>query len=659
MVYKGIQERARFALMNVLDEMLTEAGKEWDGEITFDDTPSLELGDFGTAVAFQLARVFRKAPNKIAEEIVRRLTKPNPEEEFYTILQMVGKRDLFEGIAEIKAVNGYINFYVDYSYFGRELVKEILGKGNAYGESGVGKGKKVIVEHTSVNPTKPLHMGHARNSVLGDTMARIMRRLGYTVEVQNYIDDLGVQFAQVLWGYLNLREEFERLEAELREKGLKEDFIDHVMGLLYVEVNKRIEENPEVDREVRELMKKLEEGDNEIAETGRKLAERVLKAQMLTTYRMGITYDLLSWESDIVRSGIFEEAYRLIEANENFFWATEGKYKGAFVMDLRKLFPDMKNPFLVLKRSDGTATYTGKDIAYHLWKFGKVRADMLYKVWDRIENHETWTTAPDGEEMPGRFGRGDIVINVIGAEQRHPQMAIKYALQLLGFEDSAQNFHHLAYEHVVRPEGKFSGRKGTWVGFTVDEVLNEAVQRARELVEQKNPNLSDEEKDEIAEAVGVGAVRFNLVKYSPDKVITFRWDDVLNFEGESAPYIQYAHARCASILRKAGESGVETDWRALLEKADFSRLTLREKELIKLLARFPEVIESAGRDIKPHLVPAYLNELASLFNKFYMDHPVLKAEEGVREERLLLVLAVKQVLRNGLELLGIEAPEKM
>ncbi|ASJ03143.1 arginine--tRNA ligase [Thermococcus profundus] len=642
MGYVEVKERVKLILQETLDEMLTEAGREWNGEIIFDETPSIELGDFATTVSFQLARVFRRAPKLIAEEIVERLKGRLPEE-----------------VADVKAVNGYINFYLDYGRFGRELVGEILEKGEKYGESEIGAGKKVIVEHTSVNPTKPLHMGHARNSVLGDTMARIMGKLGYTVEVQNYIDDLGVQFAQVLWGYLNLKEEFEKIESELWGKGLKEDFIDHVMGLLYVEVNKRLEEDPEVDKEVRELMKKLEEGNNEIAETGRKLAERVVRAQMLTTYRMGIAYDLLSWESDIMKSGIFGEAYELIEKNENFFWATEGKYKGAFVMDLRKLFPDMKNPFLVLKRSDGTATYTGKDIAYHLWKFGKVSADMLYKPWDKKEDHETWTTAPDGKEMPGKFGRADIVINVIGAEQKHPQMAIKYALQLLGFEDAAENFHHLAYEHVVRPEGSFSGRKGTWVGFTVDEVLNEAVQRARELVEQKNPSLSDEEKNEIAEAVGVGAVRYNLVKYSPDKIITFRWDDVLNFEGDSAPYLQYAHARCASILRKAGESGIETDWKALLERADFSKLTSREKELIKLLAKFPEVLQNAGKDVKPHLIPAYLNDLASFFNKFYMDHPVLKAEEGIREERLLLVLAVKQVLRNGLEVLGIEAPERM
>ncbi|WP_297500606.1 arginine--tRNA ligase [Thermococcus sp.] len=642
MAYREIQERARLALREALGVMLSEQGKNWEGEITFDDTPSPELGDFGTAVAFQLARVFRRAPKLIADELVGKIKKSLPE-----------------GILEVKAVNGYINFYVEYSYFGRILVEEILEKGESYGESGVGKGKKVIVEHTSVNPTKPLHMGHARNAVLGDTMARIMRRLGYTVEVQNYVDDLGVQFAQVLWGYINLREEFERIKAQLGEKNLKEDFIDHVMGLLYVEVNRQLEENPGLDGEIRELMKKLEEGDNKTAKLGRELAERVVRAQMLTTYRMGIAYDLLSWESDIMRSGIFSEAYTLIEGNENFFWAKEGKYKGAFVMDLRRLFPDMKNPFLVLKRSDGTATYTGKDIAYHLWKFGKVKADMLYRPWDKRKNHETWTTAPDGEKIPGRFGRADVVINVIGREQKHPQMAVKYALQLLGFEESAKNFHHLAYEHVVREEGKFSGRKGTWVGFTVDEVLNEAVQRAKELVEQKNPGLSDAEKDKIAEAVGVGAVRYNLAKYSPDKVITFRWDDVLNFEGESAPYLQYAHARCASIIRKAEEIEIETDWKALLEKADFSKLTNREKELIKLLAKFPEILQQAGRDIKPHLIPAYLNELASLFNRFYMDHPVLKAEEGIREERLLLVLAVKQVLKNGLEILGIAAPERM
>ncbi len=634
MAYEDVKNDVKLILDGVIREMLEREGKSWEGEILFDDTPSMEFGDFATAVSFQLARVFRKAPRVIAGEIAEGI-----------------KEKLPESIKKVEVAGaGYINFFLNYEVFGRELVKEILEKGDAYGESSVGSGKKVIVEHTSVNPTKPLHMGHARNSILGDAMARIMRTLGYEVEVQNYIDDLGVQFAQVFWGYMNLG--VDDVEPAV-------DKLDHRLGLLYVKVHKMLEENPEVEREIRELMKELEEGKSELAERGRKLAEECVKAQMETTYRLNIAYDLLSWESDIVKSGIFEEAYARIEQNDSFEWAKEGKYKGAFIMKLSKLFPDMENPDMVLIRSDGTATYTGKDIAYHLWKFGLLSADMLYKLWDRKDSHETWTTARDGQKMPGRFGNADIVINVIGAEQKYPQQAVRYALRLLGYEKEAENFHHLAYEHVVRPEGSFSGRKGTWVGFTVDEVLNEAVKRARTLVEEKNPALSEEEKEKIAEAVGVGAIRYNMIKYSPEKIITFRWDDVLNFEGESAPYIQYAHARCSSILRKAEEEGIDLETETLLERASFAELNDREKELIKLLAKFPEVIKLAGRDIKPHLPAWYANELASTFNRFYMVSPVLKAEEGIREERLLLVMATKQVLKNVLELMGIEAPERM
>ncbi len=569
-----------------------------DEEITFSDTPNPALGDFSTTVAFNLAKKKKKNPKEIAEEIV-------------SLLKEKEKRY----IKEIKNAGPYLNFYVNYNTFGYDLLRKIMERDWDIEE----KKEKVIIEHTSTNPNKPLHMGHLRNAILGDTLARIFRFLRYNTEIQNYIDDLGIQVAETLWGYKNLRFE-------------KNKKFDHLLGEIYVEVEKI--KDKRIEREIKELNREMERSD-----ISREFVERCVEAQLKTLSDLKIHYDVLIFESDLVRSGIFDEAYEKMKQCENIVLETEGENKGCLVMKLGNVFPDMENPDKVLIRSDGTATYTGKDIAYHLWKFGLVKRNMKYKKWNSL-----YLSSDTGEAM--NFGRGDIVINVIGVEQSYPQQVVRLSLELLGYRDKAENFYHLAYEHVSLPEEKFSGRKGTWIGYTGDELLEEALLKAMEEVESRRPDLPEEKKMRIAKAVAIGAVRYNIIKYAPEKKITFRWKDALNFEGDSSPYIQYAHARCCSILKKAELQDFDPD---------FS--DPEEKELIKTLYKFLFKIKKACDLKRPHLLTKYLNDLATVFNSFYNSLKVIGSEK--ESQRLALVKATQIILKEGLQLLGIEALEEM
>jgi len=306
----------------------------------------------------------------------------------------------------------------------------------------------------------------------------------------------------------------------------------------------------------------------------------------------------------------------------------------------------------VLVRSDGTAVYTMRDIAYQLWKFGKTEAQLKFRLHSkRPDGTKTYTTSQRGRAN-NRFGRADVVINVVGAEQRFPQQVVFNSLRALGFEKEYENSHHLAYEHVWLPSGRFSGRKGTWIGYTVDDVIEEAVARSRAVVEEHSPDSSESFKSRAAEMVGVGAVRFSLISTSPEKRITFKWEEALNFERNSGPAVQYSHARACSILRKAGP---------LKAGPVYSVFKLpQEQRLIRLLARFPEVIQEAGERRQPHLPALYAAELALAFNAFYEVAPVIDAETPeLRSARLHLVNCVRIVLRNALELIGISAPERM
>ena len=583
-------------------------------EETLEEPPDPKLGDLATTVCFDLAKALHKSPTWLAAELTKAI-KP---------------RGLVGGV---EAAGAYVNFFADVSKLAESTLAAIERADVEYGHLDVGRGKKVVIEHTSVNPTKPLHIGHGRNAVIGDTMARILRTLGYGVEVQNYIDDMGRQVAETL------------LANQLIKRKPRAKF-DHTLGLIYVELHKRLEREPKLEGKVREILVQLEREKGRLATLARKLSERCVEANLETTDRLGVSYDLLVWESDIARSGMLREALGGLRKTPYVVEGT-GERAGTLILRLADFGIEDK----VLVRSDGTAVYTMRDIAYQLWKFGETKTGLLFKLHSKRPNGtRTYTTSTLGRSK--RFGRADKVINVIGAEQRFPQQVVFTSLKALGLEREYENSHHLAYEHVWLPSGRFSGRKGTWVGFSVDDVVEDAVARAYIEVEKHNPKASERFKRGVAEIVGVGAVRYALIQTSPEKRVVFKWEEALNFERNSGPAIQYSHARACSILRKARRKGGKYP-------SDVFKLP-EEQRLVKLLAKLPEVLRVAGEGLQPSVPALYAAELALEFNKFYEVAPVIEAERPeLRVARLSLVNCTRIALRNVLDVLGIVAPERM
>ena len=584
-------------------------------EQTLEEPPDSKLGDLATRLCFELAKTFHKSPMWLAEELGKAI-KP------------AGL------IARVEISDSYVNFFVDVPKLTELTLRAIERAEAKYGCFELGKGEKVVIEHTSVNPTKPLHIGHGRNAVIGDTMARILRALGHEVEVQNYIDDMGRQVAETLFAY-------RLIKRKPRAK------FDHVLGLIYADMHKRLDKESKFEQQVRKVLAQLERGNGPTVRRARQLAERCVEANLETTDRLGVSYDLLTWESDIARSGMLKETLERLRATPYVVEGTD-KLAGTLVLRLAEFGIGDK----VLVRSDDTAVYTARDIAYQLWKFGQTKAGLLFKLHSkRSDGTKTYTTVQRGRSS-GKFGQADKVINVVGAEQRFPQQVVFTAMKALGLEHEHKNSYHLAYEHVWLPSGRFSGRKGTWIGFSVDDVIEEAVTRAYVVVGEHAPKASERFKREAAEFVGIGAIRYSLVCTSPEKRITFKWEEALNFDRNSGPAIQYSHARACSILRKAKRRGGK-------HPSDIFKLP-QEQHLIKLLAKFPEIVREAGDKLQPNLPALYAAELALEFNKFYEAAPVIEAETPeLRAARLRLVNCVRIVLRNALNLLGIAAPERM
>jgi len=573
------------------------------------EMPRGEFGDLACKAAFLLAPWQKKNPAQIASELIPKLKK-------------------HKWVEKIEAAGPYINFFFTEKFYA-EALNDIAKKGKSYGKGN--KKGKAIVEFPSVNPNKPWHAGHLRNAILGDSVARVLAHAGWELESIDYIDDLGLQVAQSLWGYMHL--------------GSKpEGKFDHWVGAQYVEVAKRMETDAKVQAETRELLKKMEEGKNDISKKARWLAEECVKAQYETDFSYSIFHDGLIFESDIVHT-IFHEGMEMLKSSKTIILEKEGKNAGCWVVKLGEKFQKMQDPDKILIRSDGTATYTGKDLIFQLWKLGKLKGKFKYKPFIKQPNGKEAFTTGGNSSKP--FGNADMVVNVIGSEQIYPQEVIREVLLLLGYKDEAARYVHLAHEHVTLPDEKLSGRAGTWKGYTADELLSESVRRAKEKISKDVP---ENEKDGIAKAVGEGAIRYSFVRTTPEKKLVFKWEEALSLEGNSGPYLQYAYVRARKIMEKSEDKPAV---------ASGYKFNPEEKKLIRELCLFPELVAKSASSFRPHMLADYSYALAETFSKFYTLHQVLKAEKGTRKSRLALVDAFTNVLGLSLSVLGIPLPEKM
>ena len=567
--FKTFKGQAAGALSKAL------AGLGTDLEPTLERAPE-GMGDLAFP-CFPLSKKLRKAPDIIAKEVASAI-RP-------------------EGMVErVEAKGGYVNFHVRFEDLAQTALEDAVGRKKDFGK-GEPRDIRILLEHTSANPTGPLHVGRARNPVIGDTIARILRMAGYDVTTEFYVNDVGRQVVIMAWGVKNLT-----LEQEPERDA---DHYRHV--LYYQQANRRVEDDPEALRQVDEMLLKLEHGDQGTVRLARETCEKVLKAITESMSRINISYDGFTWESRFVQDGTVDKVIERLKASEHC-----REVDGAYHLELESFGISGRETKWVFTRADGTSLYTTRDLAYHMDK----------------------------------FERTDVAVNVLGEDQKLGMQQLAAALTIMGVEKKPEI---VFYAFVSLPEGKMSTRKGRVV--YIDDLVDEAVDRAYDEVKKRRTDLPEERMREIARVVGIGSLRYNIIRIQAEKQIVFKWEDALNFEGASAPFVQYAHARACSILKKAGAPVAAFDARKLA--------TDHEKALAKLIAGFPSVVEDCAENRRAHTLASYAQELASQFNQFYRYVPVLKSEGDVLQARLALVEASMWALRNSLSCLGLEAPEEM
>ena len=629
----------------LVSSALTSAGYP---VIEFDvsEPPQHAFGDLSCNVAFLLSKHLKKPPTKIATELAEAI-RPRLQGSY---------------ILSADPAGGYINFRANYARLSQATLSHVLSNPENYGYPNSGQDMHIVIEHTSINPNKALHVGHMRNVIIGDTLYRIMRATNHRTTVLNYIDDSGVQIADIVVGF-----KFAGFPVAPPTKNQK---FDHYCGdEVYVKINEIYEKDPQVAEKRKLVLKEIEEGKSEIARFAMDITLRVLQEQLKTCWRMKAHYDLLNFETHIVGSKLWSKAFELLKSNGIAKYETEGKNKGCWVIEGKEKEEEDK----VLVRSDGTATYIAKDIPYAAWKLGLVEDPFYYqeytKQWDGSTLYAT--TLADGSNSKSigkKFNGGQRVITIIDSRQSRLQRIISQVLSKIGVGGSHKYFH-LSYEAVTlssdtakefgidigdRQFMHMSGRKGIYVN--ADYVLDALHTKAYKEVKTRNPDFSDQQLNKIADEISISAIRYNMIKQDLDKIITFDIKESLSLEGDTGPYLQYAYARSQRILEKSEQS-------IIAGKTDFAfdRLTNEsEIALIKEIAKLDLVVENAAKSLCPKSLARYAYNLAMTFNLFYEKVPVLREQDNeVRMARLGLVKAFGIALKNTLEVLGITALDRM
>jgi arginyl-tRNA synthetase len=675
-----VQERIRTHVTGLLAELYSLA-PSGAAIVALEYPPNRELGDLGTPIAFELARRLRKAPRTIAQEIA---------EAFGTL----------DGISQVVAApNGYLNFFLERRGF---LLHRLASEANAAQPEMA----KAIVEHTAINPNKAAHIGHLRNSALGDTLVRVLRFRGVPVEVQNYIDDTGVQVADVVVGFQVLQQ---KTLDQIRAIADSTRF-DFYCWDLYAQVTEWYDGDKKRLTHRAITLHDIERGGSDAATIAAFIADRIVRYHLKTMARMNVDYDLLTWEGDILRLKFWAQAFDLLKASGAVYLQTEGRLAGCWVMAIEDGDESASRALLqepgvhddaaprsdtentperekVIVRSNGVVTYVGKDIAYQFWKLGLLGRDFQYRVFVNGPQDRIWATCSSGgsDDHPP-FGRAAYVYNVIDVRQSYLQKLLKQALVTAGHPEAAEHSHHFSYEMVAlshatarelghapapdsedakRPFVEVSGRKG--LGVKADDLLDTLMSNAGREVATRNPEFTDSESERIGRMIAIAAVRYFLIKFSRGKVIAFDLEEALSFEGESGPYIQYAVVRANNIFQKLSQRDGLDERTLLASLKDLPSAEIAGDNnsheiwaLVLEASRLDEIVDQVIRTLEFSVLAKYAFSLAQTFNAFYHRSQILNEErEDVRRWRAGAVIYLRDQLTQALDLMGISVPPRM